>query len=249
MTSCTSATQIGWGDVEKKMGKTFLKGEDMANLESLEECIQEIGREMVPCDLHCRGIALDPERGIIPRCLVLETEERDEGKGSAIIGINPGQSSDSERHYYRRNRTYEHVAGYWWEHNTKWKYNKKLHHFVDELNLTGPIVWTELVKCENAPGVTGLPLQTFRTCVDRYLREEIKCIPEEWPLIAVGRQPYEAVAYLFADRTVLGTPHPNSRGYFARLFCEDGRLKKNWRNKIVDFLENYRGNAAWLLNL
>ena len=58
--------------------------------------IRDPGSAMVRCGRHCEGIANKPEKGILPRCLILESERR-EGRGSVIVGINPSAPTFSFR--------------------------------------------------------------------------------------------------------------------------------------------------------
>ena len=211
--------------------------------------IDEIGRELVRCGIHCRGIALNHSEGILPRCLILETEGRAEGKGSVIVGINPGRSKAREREFYRLNgQTYEQEVRYWQQYIARHPYYRRLRNFADELGFKGAILWTELVKCENASAESGLPpLQTFRTCTETYLQRELKAVPNDWALIAVGTESYKALAYMFASRVVIGVPHPTgSRGQFARLFDRDKRLLPEVKAQTENISNGGRGEAVWL---
>jgi len=211
--------------------------------------IEEIGRNMVRCNIHCRGIALNHAEGILPRCLYLETEGRADGKGSVIIGINPGRSKPDEREFYRQNgQTFEQEFLYWQKFIYNHPYYNRLRHFVGELGFNGAILWTELVKCENASAESGLPpLQTFRTCTETYLQKELQAVPSDWALIAVGAESYKASAYMFASRTVIGVPHPTgSYGQFPRLFGADKQLLPQVKAQVENSSNDVRGEAVWL---
>ena len=55
--------------------------------------------------------------------------------------------------------------------------------------LDGPILWTELVKCQNNLPSTGtVPIETVRVCVNRYLVPELGIIPNDWPIVALTLQ-------------------------------------------------------------
>lgn len=181
--------------------------------------IREIGEELVRCTRRCKGIRRKRE-GCIPRCLFLEAAKRRGSRGVAVVGMNLGQSINSERRYYLENGcTFESVQGWIAEHGLQYPYYAQLRKLVDAFALHGPVLWTELAKCENDDDVTRLPLQTFRTCTEAFLRHEIEALPNDWPLIAVGREAYNGLAYRFPSRTVIGVPHPTgSRGHFHRLF-------------------------------
>jgi hypothetical protein len=204
---------------------------------------------MVGCQQYCEGIALDPHTGILPRCLILETENRGASKGSAIVGINPGRSSSREREFYvTRGPTYQNTVKYWERAIRQRKYYRWLRKLVDGLGFHGPILWTELAKCQSAPETAGaLPLQTFRTCAGMYLREELGSIPDTWPLIAVGKEAYKALAYLFPTRAVLGVPHPTgSYGHFPRLFDDSQRLLPGTKVQAATLWAEESGRAVWL---
>jgi hypothetical protein len=216
---------------------------------NLASYIDEIGRDLVRCAIHCRGIALNHCEGILPRCLILETEGRAEGKGSVVVGINPGRSKAHEREFYCLNgQTYEQEIRYWQKFIARHPYYRRLRNFADELGFNGAILWTELVKCENASAESGLPpLQTFRTCTETYLQRELHTVPHNWALIAVGTESYKALAYMFASRTVIGVPYPTgSRGQFARLFNRDKRLLPEVKAQTENISNGRRGEAIWL---
>ena len=42
---------------------------NMDDMNSLEQKINEIGSDVVECNLKCKSIELDHENGIVPRCL------------------------------------------------------------------------------------------------------------------------------------------------------------------------------------
>jgi hypothetical protein len=210
----------------------------------LRDAVASIGREMVRCVSACVDIHRDQGVGSLPRCLVLE--ERDGGSGSVLIGINPGRASAAERRYYvEHGCSYESVVGFWRDVNGfRHPYYLRLRKLVDALGIPGPMLWTELAKCENAPGIAGLPaLQTLRTCTELYLSRKIALMPKDAPLLAVGGEAFKACAYLYLTRTVIGVPHPTgSRGHFSRLFRE-GVVLPNIRERVA---KTSMGDVVWL---
>ncbi|MBI1281686.1 MAG: hypothetical protein GC179_26405 [Anaerolineaceae bacterium] len=185
----------------------------------LEDEIREIGVRMVGCSNECAGINRQQVDGILPRCLFLETTNRQQGQGTVVVGINPGRSgADEQKFYQEQGQTYEQTVAYWDENlRGRHPYYKRLRELIDKLELSGSILWTELVKCENHPKQGGLPpLQTFRTCTSRYLQSELKIVPVDWPIMAIGLESYRATAYMFPERIVIGVPHPT--GSFGRQF-------------------------------
>lgn len=210
---------------------------------TLGDVIDRIGAEMVACAMACGGIHRDQAIGSLPRCLVLE--QREGGTGCAVVGINPGRASAREREFYLAHGcSYDAVVGFWREVNGfGHPYYVRLRRLVDALGVAGPILWTELAKCESALGISGLPpLQTLRSCTGRYLLREIAALPLAAPVLAVGGEAFKACAYLCPDRAVVGVPHPTgSRGHFARLFFE-GVLLRSVREQFG----RTRGGAVWL---
>jgi hypothetical protein len=180
-------------------------------MSSLEETIHSIGERLVSCAKSCGGIHRDQSIASLPRCLVLETQSRSSARGAAIIGINPGRAKREERAFYlRRNSTYASVREWFSALDFTHPYYVRLRKLADELELSGPLLWTELAKCENAARRSGLPpLATLRTCSSTFLRSELASLPPSSPLLAVGGETFKALAYLHPERTVIGRPAPN----------------------------------------
>ncbi|MBA1337173.1 MAG: hypothetical protein HPY66_3609 [Firmicutes bacterium] len=219
----------------------------MNDIECIRTKLYQLGEIMVDCMLNCEGINCDPQNGIIPRCMVLEQRGRKEDeRGAAIIGINPGISNKDERSFYRsKGQGYERVLSYWDMRISKLKYYNSLRNLINQLGFTGLILWSELVKCENfVPGRLP-PIQTFRTCTRKFLNKELEVVPLDWPLIAVGKETYKVLAYLYPTHVVIGVPHPTgSYGHFTKLFDKNGELI----NKITfkELWNGEYGKAIWL---
>ncbi len=220
---------------------------------NIESPIYEIGQRLVMCKQNCPGIAVDQRNGILPRCLILQSEGRDRGQGSIIVGINPGPSNEIEQKYYRKEPSYSQVITYWKDRNLSkdrrpHKYYSGLTRLVDSLGFTGQILWTELVKCENESRETRLSFRnypkTFRICTSLYLQKEIEVTPPDWPVIAVGGDAYSALSFLYTDRMVIGVPHPTgSHGHFGKLFSR-GKLKSTIKSQVSNIEKT--GNVVWL---
>src|SRR5688572_2709263 len=165
--------------------------------DSLEREINTLGGELCRCGQICAGVHRDQHAGVLPRCLILERQQA-KGKGCLVVGINPGRSPRVEReHYIHTGASYESGKQYWLGHVGKIPYYTRLRRFIDQIGLHGPIVWSDLAKCENAPSSKGLlPLQTLRQCAGRFLHREISLLRPSWPLIGVGTEAYKALGYL-----------------------------------------------------
>jgi hypothetical protein len=204
----------------------------------LEDEIRRLGTELVLCNEPCAGILRNASAGILPRCLVIERSAK-LGKGCFVAGINPGPSGSKERDIYRRaGGTYDSFLQEWNRRIHKVPYYKRLRHFINEIGLEGPILWSELAKCEKNKDSDGIPLQTLRFCSNKFLIRELAQVPPEWPLIGVGAEAYKALAYMQPNRTVLGIPHPTgSRGHFHRLFTGD-HLRNDILIKALEVLDS-----------
>ncbi len=217
---------------------------------NLESEINKQGGNLVRCGLNCEGITRDPNKGILPRCLYYESSKHPKSLGVVIVGINPGRAKKQEMDFYLSKRlSYDWEVQYWKENLQNHKYYKSLRHFVKQLNIKGDIIWTELVKCQSSK--QNLPFnlrnfsETFRTCTHKYLKEELKLIQTDWPIIAVGGETYTALAFLFTDRQVIGLPHPTgSYGHFDRLF-----VGNNLKSKYKLSLKSNKRKAIWLPSL
>lgn len=188
---------------------------------SYKEAIHHLGEELVNCPKKCFGIVNERTRGIIPRCLILETIDRDiSAPGCIVIGINPGTASIEEMNTFRLHPKYDEFLSLWESKNSKWKYYPRLRNLINQIGIKGPILWTELVKCQSVKCQSNdkkqaLPMDTYRTCMGAFLNMEIKKSPPIWPLIGVGKDPYLALSYSYTNRLVIGVPHPTgSRGQF-----------------------------------
>ncbi|MFC0878039.1 uracil-DNA glycosylase family protein [Saccharicrinis sp. FJH2] len=218
-------------------------------VKDIELKVQTIGEQMVKCNINCKGICNEPSNGILPRCLFFDIKRDNKSKGCVIIGINPGQSGKEESKYYlQNNNSYYSQVELWKSHVDKVNYYKFLTDFINTIGLKGPILWTELVKCQTKMGFPMPPLQTFRNCTYQYLSKELTVVPEDWPLIAIGREAHKALSYLYPTKSVLGVPHPtSSRGQFANLFVDAGRSEfvDEIQMQVDHFMKNM-GNEHWL---
>jgi hypothetical protein len=213
----------------------------------LAAVIDRLGEELVRCRRGCAGIVHDESQGILPRCLILERGDAT-GSGCLVAGINPGRSKPKERSRYREcGASYRTIREYWDLAIADVPYYKHLRNLLDQLGFSGPIIWSDLAKCENASGVQGLlPLQTLRTCAGRFLHRELEATPPGWPVLGVGGEAYKALAYLEPLRTVIGVPHPTgSRGQFFALF-RDGHLRSEVKRLVQGVLSASEPTAVWL---
>jgi len=201
----------------------------------MKNVINQIGEELVGCNYKCEGIINEPVKGIIPRGLILENEGRNGEKGVIVVGLNPGKSNKkgtNEKKLYLDNYcTYESTLKYWRTVKNV-VYFKRIRELIDLFGFDGPIIWTELVKCECKEGVRTIPIQTLRTCFNKYLKKEIKKYPN-YTIIANGRESFRFCALSFPNNFIIGVPHSSgSYGDFVNLLKD---VKKN-TNKYMNII-------------
>ena len=215
----------------------------------LEIRINAIGSEMAACAAcELKAVSVTRGAGNPPRGLILEGAER-AGKGCIIAGINPGRASPHEVNwrlqqpagYAQQVEFFQERFGETAEQSNP--YYGKLRDLARQLHLTGPILWTDVVKCESkreAKHAPGVAVQ--RTCAHRFLTKELQAVPEEWPVIAVGDAAFTAMSLLAPGRAVVGVPHASgdrSRPLYHSLF-NDGQLIEYHRMKAQEAIASHQ---------
>ena len=215
-------------------------------MSELQTKIDLLGNELTACGEKCAGICRDQSKGIMPRSLFLERPDAN-GRGCIVIGINPATSLPPERKaYLKYGITYKGVNEYRREKENI-TYFKRVRLVIGELNLPGPILWSNLAKCENTKGRKGLPpVLTIRRCVGRFLHRELEIAPPDWPILTLGRDAYSALIYLAPQRAVIGIPHPTgSRQDFPKMFTGK-HLRKAIANRAAQALSSSEAGVVWL---
>ena len=213
----------------------------MESFDQLRNEIAAIGERLVVCGENCAGIKRNQAEGILPRCLILETERRKTSRGSIVCGINPAPAQLREVEFYRKNGALYQSLLLWWE-EYKLKdipYYARLRAFVSGLGFDGPILWTDIAKCQNESDDVKLSIkdhpQTFRRCSALFLTKEIEKCPQDWPIIAAGSEAYRALLYLCPNRALIGVPHPTGQyasTHFLKLFDDELKLKTEVKSRI-----------------
>ena len=219
----------------------------------MEEEIFVIGNQMVACGLNCAGIIRNPDQGIIPRCLILELEGRDvKAPGCIVVGLNPGGGHPAEFNFYLENgNTYESVVNFWHDpplpnQGRFHPYYVRLRAMVDKMGIEGPILWTELAKCQGG----DLPVDTFRKCIRNFLTREILALSQGWEIIAACKEAFQKVPYMFLGRSIIGVPHPTGFGGFPFLnLFVGGNINNNLMPEIVHQLRHRNHNQVLWLNV
>jgi len=219
-------------------------------MKDFKTAIAQIGRKMVKCTSRCTGITRNRHAGRPPRCLILELQGRTSSKGCAVIGINPGNADPKERKFYGKHGTKYSVLLKYWTQDIGYKhtYYSHVRNILDQVGLSGPILWTELAKCEGATKKRKVPpLSTLRHCAAQFLLDELQLVPQ-WPLIALGREAQTALSYMFPRRTIIAIPHPTGTGgriQYSRMM-PGGVLSANAVNSIRRILAAKPGIVAWI---
>lgn len=215
-------------------------------MSALHELIDQLGAELVACTDGCAGICQKQSEGILPRSLFLERPDAT-GRGCLAVGLNPGTSKAQEREFYlRHGTTYDQVK----EYRTliaKKPYFARTRGVIDQLELMGSIIWSNLAKCENETGRKGLPpLQTLRHCTRRFLVRELRESPVNWAVLGIGWEAYRALAYLVPERAVIGIPHPTGGYRDFRKMLDKGQLRKEIKDRALRCLRSPEPGAVWL---
>ncbi len=171
--------------------------------------------------------------------------------GIIVCGLNPGTSRDEERNFYRENDvSYRSLYRYWHEHHPSIQYFLRVRNFVRGLGYTGPILWTNIAKCEKAESSKRIGfatnLQTFRSCASSYLTSEIEGCPDSWPLVANGKEAFTALSYLFPTRRVIGIAHPTGAYPQFSKMLNGGQVRSEVRDTIQTYFEEAPIGALWL---
>jgi hypothetical protein len=216
----------------------------------LQTALDQLGNELVNCSDGCNGISCNQKKGILPRCLFLEYPDK-KRRGCLAVGLNPGISDKYERYFYKQHgNSYCSFKKYWKQELYKKGYHIKVHKLIQGIGLDGPIIWTELVKCEKAKGSKLLPLDTLRHCMKRFLLRELvpELIPIDWPIIGIGKQAFDVLCYIAPERTVIGVPHPTGAwgNSFNNKLFPSGSMNEKFRKLIVKAISSGDPSAIWL---
>ena len=215
----------------------------------IQDAISNIGKRLTIDNSYIKydDLECNLAEGIIPRGLIYEDENRSaKAIGCVMVGLNPGKASEKEREFFKSEPlSYERFLLYWRENILQHPYYRRLRKLADEIELSGPILWTELVKCQSKEN-GRLSIQTIRDDINKYLFKELENIPDNWPLFGIGNKAFEILSYRFPDRLVLGVPHPTgSYGLFPKLF-ENKKLRQNIYNYTRSVIKSGEKIAAML---
>ena len=211
-------------------------------LEQLKNKIYQIGQEMVNCSLNCNGIENKKKIGAIPRGLYLETEKRTKEKGIIVVGMNPGKIDNDPQEYkdiLKEKCSYQnYIESFKKNILHKSPYFERTREILDILNFTGPILWTEIVKCQSEEN-GKLDFPTIRNCAHKFLKNEVALV--DYPILALGDKAYPTCLLIFPERKIIGSPHPSGANPRFHRFLKNLKGKQL---KIKQKIGSLEGNES-----
>lgn len=203
--------------------------------------LDHILKELVGCKMNCVGIEKKLEKGIIPRCLVLE--QRKTGKGAIVVGLNPGKCPEEEREFFiKHSNDHKAFEKYFFQKISNISYFKRARNILSLLGYKGDILWTDLVKCQ-CEGKNGiLPIQTMRVCISKFFKKEIENIFPKYTIFALGNKAFEFCSLSFPKHFVIGLPHTSgSFGTFVHLYKKVEENPEKYK-KMISVKKDKNGN-------
>jgi hypothetical protein len=213
----------------------------------IEESIEAIANCLYLCPNICNSneIVCEKDNGIIPRCLFFEHEGRNlNDKGCVVVGLCPGTASDEERNFIKdlmKNGVlnYKQLLKSFLTHGYKGRFYGPIREFLKACQIEGPILWTEVAHCQTEligkKKLKSAPPSRIATsiCSRNYLSAELKAVPEDWLIIAVGKDAFEILLPMCPNNMLIGIPHP---AYFEKQFSQKfiTRVKDNPESYIRD---------------
>jgi hypothetical protein len=204
----------------------------------LSYLIAQIGERIVNCNHICAGVTHDQPKGLPPRGLYLE--EGFGPSGVIVCGMNPGNAPPHEIEFFKSKGTsYSSLYECWKSRFMNIPYFSRMRKLVRALGYDGPILWTNVAKCEKRDDSERMSFDlyphTFRFCASTYMAEEIKNVPDSWLLMANGKDAFVALSYLFPNRKLIGVPHSTGAyPQFSKLW-----LNEKLHPEAVEGIESY----------
>lgn len=203
--------------------------------------LDNILKDLIGCRMDCAGIVNKPEKGIVPRCLVLE--QRNGGKGAIVVGLNPGKCPKEEMQFFMDNKNDPKAfEKYFFQKIKNISYFKRARNILSLLGYKGDILWTDLVKCQ-CSGENGiLPVQTMRVCISKFFKKEIENVFPKYTIFALGNKAFEFCALSFPNHLVVGLPHTSgSYGTFVHLYLKVDKNPDKFK-KIISVKKDKNGH-------
>lgn len=221
----------------------------MSGFSDFKAELMEHGQLVTNCrfgfERPCKGIHYDRTEGIIPRCLFLEERKANAtNEITVVIGLNPGISGKAERQGLANVTDYHEVLDFFGNEYKKHPFYKRATALVDGLGFNGPILWTEIAKCEGKQ----IWRETMVFCASNYLIKEIELVKTYFDsvrFIVLSRRAFDPLIFLLNNDKVLGVPHPTgSYGKrFSGMFDGEWNLLSEYRKDMLSFFDD---EADWV---
>lgn len=219
----------------------------MSGFEHFKDELFIHGQQMTNCphgfENPCKGIHYDRSKGIVPRCLFLEEREATTtDEITVVIGLNPGISGKAEREGLANVTEYKKVLEFFGDEYKKHPFYRRATALVDGLGFNGPILWTEIAKCEGKQ----IWRETMVFCASNYLVNEIGLAKKHFGrvrFIVLSRTAFDPLIFLLNSDNVMGVPHPTgSYGKkFSGLFDREWKLLPEYRKDMLSFFDDENG--------
>jgi hypothetical protein len=156
--------------------------------------------------------------------------------GLIIVGLNPGQINSVEKQFFRTNdyQKSDNINKFllqndFFAKNTYFSepYYKNICLFLQKI-LNGadcPIIFSEVIYCQNELSNKTIPFATFSNCLNKYLFEIINRF--DWPIICFHKESSKFIHIKFPERKIIVVPHASGQ-YTAY------KLKKMSRKHIIN---------------
>ena len=196
---------------------------------------------LIACPMGCGGVINEPSKGIIPRCLVLENRRK--GKGAIVVGLNPGKCPRAERSFFVQHKNDPKAfRKYFFQKIKNITYFKRARNILSLLGYEGDILWTDLVKCQCSGKNGVIPVQTMRTCISKFFKNEIKEVFPKYTIFTLGNKAFEFCALSFPNHLIIGLPHTSgSYGTFVHLYRKVEKNPEKFR-KIISVKKDKNGH-------
>lgn len=204
--------------------------------------IDKLGEKITNCTFRCDGVENNPKEAAIPRGFYLELNDRTNAPGIIVVGMNPGRikrDGSEYREILRNNGSYSNYKDAF-ERNILYKhhYFKRTRKILKILDIAGPILWTEIVKCQSDENKKLAP-QTIRVCVHKFLKKEVSLV--KGPILALGNKAYNTCLLIFPERKIIGVYHPSGANVG---FDEFLKFLTNKKSRILRKISSLPDNGS-----
>lgn len=207
--------------------------------------INDIGEQMVRCEMNCTGVKISRDDGYVPRCLIPEINPYLD-IGYILIGENPGNTKPGEALLFKNIFSqkgiiaYEDIKDIWNNRYFNRSYYAQPRQLLYQVhNHPCSIIWTDIVKCEKHDGVKNLNKDVISRCYALYLNKELENAPSNWPIVTLGKLAYKSLLSMsnnkYIDR-IVPLYHPMARKNIFKLsyFDNTGYILPEIKQRFLD---------------